>query len=252
MALGRLMTLASKIDIPDDLKALNPKLNAKIIVVGDAAYEMYPLTEGAVESLSVEVTQVVNDAIKAIGEASKNPGDPSSMKEPVGIFGDVLLKRGIVAKVISLATGIPEDQVRHEMTIPQIVHAGATLWELNFDVSKYPKVTQGKVEGLLGMLGLGGRGTKRFTQEVLELFLDPGIVTLHELRSKILSSATRSLPSEFWSQMSPRALALLPKTFGDDASSDAGSPEPSATPASPATPSAESPAASSREGTIAG
>lgn len=252
MALRRstpLMVLESLDEIPDDLKALSPKAMAAKILVGDKAYKMYPLVEGAVEDLSVEIAQVVSEALAEIAKqaAAAEKDKDAQPLQPIAVFGQTVLRRGLVSKIISYATGIPEDQIQAQMTVPQIVHAAGVVWDLNFNLENYPQVSQGKVHGLLELAGI--RGPKVFTQEVLDTYLDPGITDIGELRAKILSSATRCLRSEQWSQLPLHALALLPKTFAERVSSAVASPEKPVSPVSGASPSAASPDASSKEGT---
>ena len=194
-------------EIPDDLKALNPVLSAQIILVGDKAYKMLPLTEGVFEELSAEIAKTVAGFLDAYQKKSAEAKKGEVM--PLESFTDGVLKGGLLAKFLSHATGLPEKQIKEELTFPQMAHIAAVLYEQNFDTGNYPKVTQGKVQGLLSFLGLGTVGPKKFAEEVLDATLDPTILDRKSLTRAIVHSATRCLPSGVWRQLSPRSSAAL-------------------------------------------
>lgn len=242
------LKLVSLPEVPDDLKALNPALSAQTIVVGDKAYRMLPLTEGVFEELSAEIAKTVAgflDSYQKRADAKKGE------VMPLESFTDGVLKGGLLAKFLSHATGIPEPQIKEELTFPQMAHIAAVLYEQNFDTGNYPKVTQGKVQGLLSFLGLGTVGPKKFAEEVLDATLDPTILDRKSLTRAIVHSATRCLPSAVWRQLSPRSSASLRRISEGPESVVADFSDPPAAPTSPPEASAAKPAASSPEGTSA-
>ena len=233
--------------VPDDLRALNPETCAQTIMVGNKAYKMFPLTEGVVEDLSGEIAKTIAGFLDSYQKAQKQrdpKSGPSSEAAPLETFTDGVLKGGLLTKFLTHATGVPEAQLKEELTFPQMAHIAGVLYEQNFDVGNYPKVTQGKVQGLLSFLGMGAVGPKKFAEEVLDATLDPTILDRKSLTRAIVHSATRCLPSAVWRQLSPRSSASLQRIFAGPESVVADFSEPPAAPISPPEASAEKPAAS--------
>lgn len=218
--------------IPDDLKALNPQLSKRPVVIGSDAYNMLPLTEGDVEEFSTEIMELVSTIAEEYvkSTAAIESGEEEDPFSAVKDATKKMLDSGFLARILSKMTGLTVDQIRDSTTIPQMMHIAGTVYELNFDLANYPELTRGKVGGMLDFLGIGRRGAKRFADEVLQIIFDPTINTVNSMRRSIFSSATRSLPSERWSQLSPASSAWLPKTSVDDEEQTADSQE---TPAAP-------------------
>lgn len=235
--------------IPDDLRALNPDFSKKVIVIGKDAYHMYPLTEGDLEDFSAEIMELLGSLAEEFIKRQEEGANEEETLQSVKDATRQMLDTGFIARLITKMTGLTEDQVRKEVTIPQLMHVAGTVFEINFDTKNYPELTRGKVSALMDFLGIGKRGATAFADDVLQIIFDPTINSVNSLRRSIFSSATRYLPSERWSLLSPASSAWLPKTSGDDDEQPADSPATTAAPTSPPAASAESPDASTSEGT---
>lgn len=239
--------------IPDELLALSPERAAEVIVVGESAYKMYPLTEQAVEEFSVDLMTVVGELLSAWKKIQDSTAVKDSDGAPIdpggSIFksgGKALMDSGFIRRLLARMTGLPEEQVQNDLTIPQIAHIASVVYKQNFDISRYPEVTRGKVYELLAFLGIGGRGTTAFAEDVMRICFDPTIEDRAGMLRAIFSSATRLLPSERWSQLRQRASAGLLTPSRVEGNSSAVSSEVIVVPTSPPAPSAESPAASTK------
>ena len=147
--------------------------------------------------------------------------------------------------MIALLTGIAQSQIEREMTLAQLQYAGGVIFSQNFDLKHYPEAVQGKVEGLLALLGIGRpKPAEKFSDEVLDLLLDPQLTDRAELTKAIFRSGSKWTPTAKWSRpFAPSSASRLP-TF-EELTEKSASPEASpAAPTSPRTPTAPSPAAS--------
>lgn len=212
---------------PSELDALNPENAAEPIVIGSQAYKMYPLTELMIEQFSSNVMNIIGEfveswstATREIAERDDDGSVPEDSQEKatnaLKTAGSVIMESGIITSLLSSATGLPEDQIREDMTVPQIAHVASVIYDQNFNAERYPDITRGKLTGLLGFLGVGKRGATAFAGEVINICLDPLIADRKEMTRAIFSSATRLLPSGNWSQQ------LLSASDGDPTLSRVG------------------------------
>lgn len=165
---------AEKIEIPDELKALNPESQKKPVVIGKHAYVIYPLTEGQVERLSQLISDIMSDIFTddlvcsncghvfrdAQGKQEtcnrckgKNQLQPLR-KSPI----EALTHENRAMKFIEEMVGLKCEDVKGEITIPQFKHLAAVLYEQNFkDEGVLPEESRKNFKALLDWLGLGAQ-----------------------------------------------------------------------------------------------
>lgn len=126
--------------VPADLTFLLPETVAKPIVIGDTAYNLYPLTEGEFETLSLEVSKLFNTVFLK-GEMS-----------PI----DYLMQKDVLVNILSVALKplSPED-IRTKLTAKQMMYASSVLWQLNFVTDDFNAETKENFQRVLGWVGLG-------------------------------------------------------------------------------------------------
>jgi len=143
---------AEKIDIPDELRILNPELQKKPVVIGTEAYMIYPLTEGQAERVSKLLSDVIIDITtldmicpnckyvfhNMLGRQEtcnrckvKGKGGhqlKSMQKPPV----EALTHEDRVPKLIEELVGIKVTDVKSSLTINQGKHIAGVLYVQNF------------------------------------------------------------------------------------------------------------------------
>lgn len=155
-------------DLPDELKILMPETMKRIIVIGNKAYEMYPLEEGMVEAISKDIVDVFKkignpDAVcpkcqKIAYEAAKRGiTECQDCKEPLKSLAmhpiDAILGSGKVRDWMSIATGVSKEDAS-KATINQMKHFAGVFYEQNFSDDGLPRVSSENFQKLLGMMGL--------------------------------------------------------------------------------------------------
>lgn len=173
---------AEKIEIPDELKILNPELQKKPVVIGVEAYMVYPLTEGQAERVSQLISDIISDIStmdmkcpscnhvfsNALGRqetCNKCKGGNGSKKGKGGGHRLVSMQRTPVEslthedripRLIEELVGIPKEGVKETLTINQFKHIAGVLYEQNFNEegSGLPEESRKNFEALLGWIGL--------------------------------------------------------------------------------------------------
>lgn len=176
--------VAREVEIPDELKILNPEIQKEVVVIGAKGYEMYPMTEGQAERLSMLLSKVMSEVFStdmqcrrcglihegmygkksvcdALCDAMVKDSSTGAVcggqlatlqRSPVdALFGDDRL-----VKMLSELLGLKENDVREKVTVPQLKHIAGVIWKLNFDDSLLPREAQVNFQKMAGWLGLGG------------------------------------------------------------------------------------------------
>jgi hypothetical protein len=159
------MTL--EIEIPKELAALNPELSKSVILVGRKAFEIYPLYEGQLESISVDLEKIY-DAIfnpdskcpvcgkvvawavaRKIFECATDGVALQSMgQSPIA----AILSSSKIPKWVEMITGIPEAEVKANITLPQIKHFAGIFYKQNFEDDSLPGETKENFGRLLAKI----------------------------------------------------------------------------------------------------
>jgi len=125
--------------IPENLQSLLPEKVKEAIVIGDKAYELYPLTEGMCEDLLEMVSEIFHEMFSDRGEGK------------VSDF-DILTRKGRVAKFLSRALDMQEDDIRNKLTTSQLMHVAGVLYKQNFTLAAVPETSRGFVVDLWNKL----------------------------------------------------------------------------------------------------
>jgi hypothetical protein len=157
--------------IPDDLRILLPEVSAEVVVIGDQAYRLRPLTEGQAELLSVELSEIVDRVFttdmlcpvcgarypSALGKMDACPKLEcagavlrSAQESPI----KAVMESGRVARLVEKILDIPASIVQKKATLPQLMHFAGVLWKQNFSRSALPEESRKNFEGLLSWMGL--------------------------------------------------------------------------------------------------
>lgn len=135
------MAVKPRASVPTDLEFLLPDKVCKPILIGDVAYDLYPLTEGEFETLSLEVSKLF-DVVFIKGEMS-----------PI----DYLMQKNVLAGFLSEALKpLSIDDVKGKLTAKQMMYAAAILWKMNFETTDFDEETKENFGKVLGWMGLGG------------------------------------------------------------------------------------------------
>lgn len=171
-----------RIEIPDELKTLNPELQKKPVVIGTDAYMIYPLTEGQAERVSQLISAIISDIStmdmkcpncdhifsNALGQqetcnkckgngGKKGKGHRlvSMQRTPV----ESLTHEDRIPRLIEELVGIPKEGVKETLTINQFKHIAGVLYEQNFNEegTGLPEESRKNFKALLGWIGLGAQ-----------------------------------------------------------------------------------------------
>jgi hypothetical protein len=127
-------------NVPDELAFLLPEKVCKPVVIGDQAFNLYPLTEGEFEKLSMEVSKLF-DVVFVKGEMS-----------PI----DYLMKGDILVTILGEALKpLSPDDIRGKLTAKQMMYAASVLWSMNFETHDFNEETKENFRKVLGWVGLG-------------------------------------------------------------------------------------------------
>jgi hypothetical protein len=126
--------------IPKDLEFLLPDKVCKPIIIGDTAYDLFPLTEGEFEVLSMEVSKLF-DAVFVKAEMS-----------PI----DYLMNKNVLSTILSEALKpLSTEHIKTNLTAKQMMYAASVLWEMNFESADFDEDTKANFKKVLGWIGLG-------------------------------------------------------------------------------------------------
>jgi len=143
---------AEKIEIPDELRILNPELQKKPVVIGTEAYMIYPLTEGQAERVSKLLSDVIIDITtldmqcpnckhvfqNMLGRQEtcnrcrvkgKGGSQLKSMQKPPV---EALTYEDRVPRLIEELVGIKVTDVKSSLTVNQCKHIAGVLYVQNF------------------------------------------------------------------------------------------------------------------------
>lgn len=170
---------AEKIDIPEELKILDPESQKQPIVVGKDAYMVYPLTEGQAERVSQIISDVMTDITtmdlkcpncghvfkgqlgrletcnRCKKDKKKGGGHQliSLQKPPV----EALVCEDRLPSIVEEILGIPADDVKASLTVNQFKHIAGVLYVQNFkeEGAGLPDDSRKNFQALLEWTGLG-------------------------------------------------------------------------------------------------
>lgn len=181
---------AEKIDIPEELKILNPETQKKPIVIGSEAYMVYPLTEGQAERVSELISNIITDittldvkcpncdhvypgmlgkqdTCTKCKKKGKGKHALKSMQKPPVV---ALTFEDRIPKLIEGLIGIPLDSVKEDLTINQFKHIAGVLYEQNFkeEGGGLPRDSAKNFNALLDWIGLGAQKNEELVKEALK------------------------------------------------------------------------------------
>lgn len=184
---------AEKIEIPDELKILNPETQKMPIVIGLDAYMVYPLTEGQAERVSQIISDIITDITtldvkcpncghvfkdqlgrqetcnrcKGSGgrKTSKKGGHVlvSLQKPPV----EALVCEERLPKLVEEILGIPAATVKEKLTVNQFKHIAGVLYVQNFkeEDAGLPDDSRKNFQALLDWTGLGAQKSSSVVED---------------------------------------------------------------------------------------
>ena len=134
------MSIKPKASVPQDLEFLLPDKVCQPIVIGDLAFDLYPLTEGEFEMLSMEVSKLF-DVVFVKGEMS-----------PI----DYLMQKNVLAGILAEALKpLSMEEIKSKLTAKQMMYAASVLWQMNFETTDFKEDTLENFKKVLGWVGLG-------------------------------------------------------------------------------------------------
>lgn len=134
------MSVKPRQGVPVDLEFLLPEKVCQPIVIGDTAYDLYPLTEGEFEMLSMEVSKLF-DAVFIKGEMS-----------PI----DYLMQKNVLASILAEALKpLAMEEIKKMLTAKQMMYAASVLWKMNFETQDFNEETKENFKKVLGWVGMG-------------------------------------------------------------------------------------------------
>jgi hypothetical protein len=175
-----------EVPFPDELRILNPEEQKAVVAIGIKAYELYPMTEGQAECLSLVLTEIFSEiytldmecmvchhihegvygslttcTIPASGYDGKVQkgrgamcgGRLRSLQKPMT---EALLSHDRIARILSDIIGLDITFIKEHATIPQMKHLVGVLWKQNFSDEILPAETQENFHHMVGWLGLMG------------------------------------------------------------------------------------------------
>jgi hypothetical protein len=160
--------MSKEIPVPDELKILLPDLSKGVILVGSKAYEIFPLNEGQLERITSEIAEVMEKIACPDGKCPKCekiikgalprkifkcPDDGEDLltmnQSPV----EAIITSSKVPKWVEMITGIPEEEVKANITLVQIKHFAALFWKQNFSDDGMPEESKENFAKLLKIMG---------------------------------------------------------------------------------------------------
>lgn len=125
--------------VPPELEFLLPEKVCKPILIGDTAYNLYPLAEGEFEKLSIEVSKLFN-TVFVKGEMS-----------PI----DYLMKGDTLATILGEALKpLAVEDIKQKLTAKQMMYAASVLWNMNFETHDFNDEQKENFKKVLGWVGL--------------------------------------------------------------------------------------------------
>ena len=149
--------------IPESLNYLVPEMAKETIVIGSTAYVIVPLATGELEGIMQTVSEVMLVIVKDILESTEalRNGAAQASGEAHEFLGAMqkglnkIVADGSINKIVSLTTGIDEETIKAEATLPQLHHFAAAFWKQNLDFSNASDGTEKNFTRLLEMMGFG-------------------------------------------------------------------------------------------------
>ena len=162
--------MAKQVPVPDELKILIPE--PEVVVVGEKAYEIFPLFEGQLEQISKDFSRYFAEVFNADRKCSKcgkvikdavvkgiDECPVATCKAPLDDLRksqiDAILGGGKIPEWIQMITDVPKEEVAKVMTFNQMRHFAAVFWKQNFDDTGLPEESRRNFRKLLGLMGLG-------------------------------------------------------------------------------------------------
>ena len=159
--------MAKEIDIPEELKILNVDLCKEIIVIGNKGYEIFPLPEGKLETIIMDVESVSQKMFcpdrkcpqcgKVIKWAGPRkiydcPDDQSPLEDMSLSPNAAILSSGKLPEWLSVLTGLTKVEIQDRATFAQLKHCAGVFWKQNFDEDTLPPESQKNFKRLLAKL----------------------------------------------------------------------------------------------------
>ncbi len=161
--------MAREIPVPDELKVLLPETDKAVIVVGSKGYELLPLYEGQLESVTADIAKVYDAMFSPDRKCPKCgkvvryaipkkifdcPDDNEPLEDVAKSPMEAILSSGKVPKWIEMITGVPETEVKASITLKQIKHFAGLFWKQNFSDDEMPEESKANFQKLLKMIGM--------------------------------------------------------------------------------------------------
>lgn len=140
--------MAKLVNIPAELTKLLPENCACIVVVGNKAFEMYPLPEGKIEKLSKHISSLLA-AFTEFAKESKTEEEKAKKKSLLETFFTPEATPAIISEVLDLPLNEAQD-----ITIPQLQHFVSCLYDQNFSGLGVPETSSKNLDTLLVKMGL--------------------------------------------------------------------------------------------------
>lgn len=159
--------MAKEIELPDQLKILQSDMNKGIIVVGNKGYEITPLNEGQFERILADIIGMMEKVSSPDGRCSqcgrvikealpkkilKCPDDGSDLMTMNRSPMEVIVGSGRIPAWVQIITGIPEEEVKANMTLDQLQHFAGLFWKLNFSGVGLPEESKENFKNLQGTM----------------------------------------------------------------------------------------------------
>jgi len=207
--------------VPSEFQYLLPERRKKTIVIGEFAYELYPLVEGEVESLWSDLSSILTEVELALQENLKAstigksvekarlkgvkgkhtpPSDSDFVALLVGAVKaaiNKLFEERRIPKILARALDEDETYIRENLTIHQAITILAVLYEQNFSLEGLPEEIRKNSLKLLEKMGVkltpGPTPGDEFTLFTLERLVESivGTKSEHEAFDAIHQEALR-------------------------------------------------------------
>ncbi len=163
--------MAKEIPVPEELKILQSDLNKGVIVVGNKAYEIYPLYEGQFERILSDIMTVMEKVNCPDGQCQKCgkvvkgalpkkifkcPDDESNLMTMNQSPMEAIVGSGKIPVWIEMITGIPKEEIQASITLDQQKHFAGLFWKQNFSEVGLPEESKANFKSLLEMMGASG------------------------------------------------------------------------------------------------
>jgi len=135
------MAVKPRATVPTELEFLLPEKVCKPIIIGDQAYDLYPLTEGEFEKLSSEVSKLFASVFVK--------GDISPI--------DYLVQKDVLANFLTESLKpLSIEDIKSKLTAKQMVYIASVLWQMNFETNDFAEDVKENFSKVLGWIGLSG------------------------------------------------------------------------------------------------